>query len=90
MYALYPLPATIILKTDTTVTHSFSYSTTYELPHGTGHGATAGDGEVGETGMVSTLTEIDQEYLFCYSNLSSYFSVFNILSSKRDALNHTL
>lgn len=59
MYALYPLPATLILKTDTTVTHSFSYSTTYELPHGTGHGATPGDGEVGETGMVPTLTEID-------------------------------
>lgn len=58
MYALYPLPATLILKTDTTVTHSFSYSTTYELPHGTGHGATVGDGEVGETGMVPTLTEI--------------------------------
>ena len=58
MYALHPLPATLILKTDTKVTHSFVYSTTYELPHGTGHGATVGDAEVGETGMAPTLTEI--------------------------------
>lgn len=53
MYAFYPLPATLILKTDTKITNSFICSTTYELPHGTRHGATFG----GKTGMVLTLTE---------------------------------
>ena len=40
--------------------------------------------------ILHSLKLLDQEYLFSYSNLSSYFSLFNILSSKRGALNHTL
>lgn len=59
MYAFYPLPATLILKTDTKITNSFICSTTYELRHRTRHSAICwGKTEVGKTGMVLTLTEV--------------------------------
>ena len=58
MYTFYPLPATLISKTDTKITDSFICSTTSELPHRTRHGATCwGKTEAGKTRMVLTPTE---------------------------------